>query len=82
MKLLAINIVANNLFGCINNLRIRCSFRASICARLIKFLESKEKKETSEPETNADKNIRNNIKTKPAIINKKLTSLLSTKAFN
>ena len=53
-------MVANNLFGLDNKLLICSSFFSSISERSSKFLELSEKKETSEPETIADRKIRIN----------------------
>ena len=53
-------MVANNLFGLDNKLLICSSFFSSISERSSKFLELSEKKETSEPETKADRKIRIN----------------------
>ena len=58
IKLLDINIVANNLFGFFNNFLIFFSFLSSILDKSSKFWELNEKKDTSEPEIRADKKIR------------------------
>ena len=61
IKLLDINIVANNLFGFFNNFLIFFSFLSSILDKSSKFWELNEKKDTSEPEIRADKKIRTKI---------------------
>ena len=58
IKLLVINIVANNLFGFFNKFLIFFSFISSISDSSSKFFELNEKKDTSDPETSADKKIR------------------------
>ena len=61
IKLLAINIVANNLFGFFKRFLIFFSFFSSILDKSSKFWEFNEKKDTSEPEIRADKKIRTKI---------------------
>lgn len=60
-------MVANNLFGSLNIFRIFFDFFSSSSDKSSRLEEVKEKNETSDPETKADKNIRIQTKRIPRI---------------